>query len=437
MVMSADNIAFGAARPELLTATRAAIRSGRLTRAHGLLLAATVLEPQNFEAWLLLGWISPDPSAAITYFQRALELDPGNLLAKDGLAWATERASGARPNASRDAIGASPEVAIPVQGDLETTKAGDLLTGHHEILRRDNLEIDDACVGQAGWPIDQPKIPVQDDSKITDAPASMRSDIASRASSQRRSFNRNLIAPPVYLFALILAETLTTHGLPQAGLALYCLLLVALPAHAVLAPRGPLQRLPLALALAPLIRLLSLSLPLANFPFIYWYLIVGTPLFIAGFVAARVLGYSRAKIGLMFPIDSWQLGVGLSGIGVGYVEYLILRPLPLIHALTWDQVWLPAVILLIFTGLLEEFLFRGLMQRAATESLGRIGILYVAVLFAALHVGYYSLLDVVFVFGVGLYFGLVVARTGSIAGVTLAHGLANIGLLLIFPLLRG
>jgi membrane protease YdiL (CAAX protease family) len=69
------------------------------------------------------------------------------------------------------------------------------------------------------------------------------------------------------------------------------------------------------------------------------------------------------------------------------------------------------------------------------SSLGRGGLVYTAVIFAVLHMGYQSWLDLIFVITVALFFGWVVQRSGSILGVTLAHGLINISLFLVFPFL--
>jgi membrane protease YdiL (CAAX protease family) len=85
------------------------------------------------------------------------------------------------------------------------------------------------------------------------------------------------------------------------------------------------------------------------------------------------------------------------------------------------------------TGFVEELIFRGVMQRASVRAVGRFGWLYVALLFAVLHVGYRSVADVIFVFGVALMFGWVVESTRSLLGVTLAHGLTNVVLFLIMP----
>jgi hypothetical protein len=92
--------------------------------------------------------------------------------------------------------------------------------------------------------------------------------------------------------------------------------------------------------------------------------------------------------------------------------------------------------LLIFTGFIEELLFRGLIQKAAIDLLGaRGGILLVSLVFGVFHFGWGSPLDVAYVGLVGLFFGWVVWRTGSILGVTLAHGLANIMWLIVLPII--
>ena len=241
-----------------------------------------------------------------------------------------------------------------------------------------------------------------------------------------------------YLAAIALAEALTTLIDPLVGLGLHGLLLLALLLQAAVSDRLDTRRFLLALSLAPLTRLLSLVLPLQHFLLVYWYLLVGAPLFLAAYFAAHAGELRAAEIGLTPGRLPVQLLIGLSGIGLGYLENRILHPAPLIAGLRLDLLWLPALILLVFTGLLEEFIFRGLMQRTATNRLGRAGgLVYVAVIFATLHLGYHSWVDLAFVFAVALAFGWLVLRSGSILGVTLAHGLTNIGLFLVFPFLLG
>lgn len=251
-----------------------------------------------------------------------------------------------------------------------------------------------------------------------------------------RKFNTSQLAL-LYLFLLTLAEATTTLLEARVGLVLHGAILILLLLNASLQRGGPQARFLYIMCMAPLIRLMSLSLPLPSFPFIYWYAVVGAPLFLAIFFEIRITRAHADMWGWNFKKPFLQILVGLTGIGLGAVEYLILRPEPLVTTFSLLNIIIPALILLIFTGLLEEVIFRGLMQYASLVVLGRFGITYVALVFAVLHLGYRSILDVLFVFAVAMYFGFITRWTGSIVGVTLAHGLTNIGLFLVFPFVIG
>jgi hypothetical protein len=240
----------------------------------------------------------------------------------------------------------------------------------------------------------------------------------------------------LYLLGIALAEMVTTFASPQLGLVIHGGLLVLIFLHASVTVNPAEQKLLFTLAMAPLIRLLSLSMPLLEFPFTYWYFVIGAPLFLSVWLVFRLTGYKAAEIGLSLGRDPLlQIGVALTGLVFGYLEYKILNPKPLVESFNLQDIWLPALILLVFTGFLEELIFRGLMQRAALVVMGRLSLLYISLLFAVLHIGYRSLADFVFVLFVGLFFSLVVERTRSLIGVTIAHGLTNISLFLIFPFL--
>jgi LysM repeat protein len=239
----------------------------------------------------------------------------------------------------------------------------------------------------------------------------------------------------LYVIAVTTAELATALTDARWGLSMHITILAALLAHASLAGNLAYQRLFLALALAPLIRILSLTMPLEDVDLVYWYAIVGAPLMLTAAVVAANLGLSRQDIGLTLRALPLQGLIALSGLGFGVAEYFILRPKPLIDEFSLGSAALPALILLVGTGFNEEFVFRGVMQSASRQALGKLSILYVAVVFAVLHLGYKSISDVAFVFAVGLLFGWLVARTRSLLGVTLAHGVTNITLYLVVPFL--
>ena len=250
-------------------------------------------------------------------------------------------------------------------------------------------------------------------------------------------FRQEVVLAVLYLLAITGAEVVTNFFSLVGGVICHAVLLTALIVHSWLAAESASRKLLLALCLAPLTRILSLSMPLAQFSPIYWYLIIYPPLFLAAWVAMRRLNFTARETGLTVRKLRWQLVVGLTGIIFGVGEYLILRPEPLVSELYWAKMLLAASVLLAGTGFVEEFVFRGVVQRASMETLGRWGLPYVALVFAVLHLIHYSTnpWDIPFVFIIALFFGWVVNRTGSLLGVTLAHGITNILLYVIIPLL--
>jgi membrane protease YdiL (CAAX protease family) len=243
----------------------------------------------------------------------------------------------------------------------------------------------------------------------------------------------------LYLLVITSAEAVTTMANAYWGMFFHSVVLVILLIHGSLVQRGIQRRFLILLTLAPLIRILSLSIPLAKLglPVIYWYMVIGALLFIAAFVAGRVTDLKGQRIGWSWKHWPVQIVMGLSGFGLGFVEFKILNPGPVAAYITWVDVLVASFILLVFTGILEEYIFRGLMQSASMQLMGIGGMVYIAVLFCVLHLGYHSFADLVFVLAVGLFFGWWVWKTQSLIGASLSHGIANISLYVIFPFLIG
>ena len=92
-----------------------------------------------------------------------------------------------------------------------------------------------------------------------------------------------------------------------------------------------------------------------------------------------------------------------------------------------------AIILAGLTALVEEFVFRGLVLAAVREAYGGpAAVLFSSMLFASMYLGSLSPAYFVIISLVGLYFGYCVLKTGSLAGVVVAHGLMNLGLLFVW-----
>lgn len=254
---------------------------------------------------------------------------------------------------------------------------------------------------------------------------------------------RSVIIVLLYLIAIAGAELVSALTDPVAGTLLHLVLLLSLVFHSSFATDDGSRKLYIALALAPLISIVATSLPGPEQE-IYSYFVICIPVLIASVVVMRILGFSLSNVGLCIgrnpPIQGF---VALTGIGFGVAAYGILQPDSLIDSLGLGEL-LPALVLFAMaTAFVEELCFRGVIQRSATEGMGAWGWVYVAGLFAVLHIGYLSVLDVdyvsggylLFVMAMGLFFGWSVERTGSLIGVTLSHSIANAGAYLVIPLL--
>lgn len=238
----------------------------------------------------------------------------------------------------------------------------------------------------------------------------------------------------VYLFALGYAERTVYFVDPARGLVLHAYLLVGLILVVSAEWDHAQYRYLLAFAIVPLMRMIGLAVPLSYFPLGFWYVLVSLALVVAVMIFAQRLALSSSDLGLKLDRLLVQLLVALSGILVGVGQYFLLgEALSTEGSRQFSSIAL-GVVLLLGYGFVEELIFRGLLQHVAEKILGvGVGWVFVAAVYAVLSLGSYSLGSMAVAFGVSLLFSWAVWRTGSLLGVSLAHGLANIVLFLILP----
>ena len=235
-----------------------------------------------------------------------------------------------------------------------------------------------------------------------------------------------------YLGFIVVAELFTAIDRPQFGVGIHAIILCVLVIQGGLARFYEVRTLALALTLVPLMRVVSMSVPLSNFPQLAWYPIVGLPLLMTAGMIIRRLALAPRDLGLRLrglPLQILLMGIGLP---LGVLGYAIAQP-PVLPLTSWQSISLSIVIFIIFTGFGEELIFRGLIQSLALPVFGRWTLVYTSLLFSGLHIGYRSVTFIIFVLGVSLLFAHIVYWSGSIIGVTVAHGLTNVTLYLIMP----
>jgi hypothetical protein len=164
-------------------------------------------------------------------------------------------------------------------------------------------------------------------------------------------------------------------------------------------------------------------MPLVRFSFVTWFQLTSIPVFITLFTLIYLQGVNRQDIALNLPKVKYlpiEIAIIVFAVPFGIVEYYILKPGVLVP-FSFESLIVPAVIIIVSTGFLEELAFRF------------AGIVLISVLFGFLHIGNLSVLDVLLAGSVGFIYALVVRVTDSLYGISISHGIINIMLFLIGP----
>jgi membrane protease YdiL (CAAX protease family) len=242
----------------------------------------------------------------------------------------------------------------------------------------------------------------------------------------------------LYLGALAIGAPFAPRlGIPSV--ALHGLVLVTLLAHGALTTHPRRREILLSITPVPLAAILAAAIsgrPMSEMV----AAVVVMALVCVGLVRiARQLGYSRRDLGLRLTIRGALSVIPLVAIGaqIGMLEYDLRRPLPLADSMTPEAAWPAALGLLFTTGIAEELVYRGLLQRATVRAFGPVGgVVLTAAIFGLLADGV-SLSPERLGLAVlaGLVFGLTAYWSRSIVGPIAGHATINIVLFLVAPFL--
>ncbi|HOI41183.1 MAG TPA: CPBP family intramembrane metalloprotease [Methanobacterium sp.] len=241
-----------------------------------------------------------------------------------------------------------------------------------------------------------------------------------------------------YLLALITAELLTTYVNKIWGLSAHTIILFILLVNAAMVESEDFSNLLRSMMPIPIIRIVGLSIPMMQIKPLYWFPIVAIPLFAASIVIMRRQNLSLKDVGVFMGDyrDNYrvQFFIAITGFFTGIIEFFILRPDPLIAQFTPVLLIGGFIVLLLSTGLAEELLFRGILQKNTMKLIGPAwGLLYTSLIFTTMHIGWIYFADLVFVFSVAMFYGFCLIKTKSIVGITMAHGISNSMLFLVMP----
>lgn len=239
-----------------------------------------------------------------------------------------------------------------------------------------------------------------------------------------------------FFFMKDLEIPLAIHGLNL----MYCILAPFL----LNIPPGIFQ----AFSLVSLLRMMNIGMPVFFDMTIYWLPFIYAPVIVVVFMIA-MYGFSDGGLSLRGLIELARgrirdanaktillyitVGIGLGAL-LGFIEYQVLGPEKLIPDITLGSLLILGIVMFAFVGLGEELVFRYLLQDRFKRVMGTASaILLASFIFTLMHSGYSQLFYLVYVFFIGLIFGISYERTRSLLFVTILHGAINFFLFSVFP----
>ena len=244
-----------------------------------------------------------------------------------------------------------------------------------------------------------------------------------------------LLMLPVLL--IILAELLLFSGKMQYAVWVHVLVLIGLALATIYTSDTNLFKPYQALMLLPLLRLVNISMPIFFEMTLYLYIFIYAPLIIPVYIIAVNQGFTFKQLG--FTFNYWKLIIPVSvivGFAIAQGEYYIIHAGNLIPDLSFWNVLKLSIVMIMFIGLIEELVFRSILQTRLEESMGMFsGLVVTSILFGVLHSGYGTFYEIMFTSLAGLMIGYMFQKTRSLPLITVTHGMVNIFLFGLIPLM--
>jgi len=237
------------------------------------------------------------------------------------------------------------------------------------------------------------------------------------------------------IIMIIFSELLIFEGrLKEAAIA-YTLLLLILSFSTAVTKKQEVREVNQALLLLPIFRMVNLSMPIFSdinlYSFVFIYAPLTIPLSIA--INHQKIKFEKKKDILKKILSRVPLAV-IAGLFFGEVEYMVIGNRSIIPEVSFANVLLFIIIMIFIVGLIEEFIFRAILQKRLEKFLGPTsGILLASLLFGLMHSGYGTIFEMVFASLVGGFLGYCFYRTRSLSFVIMINGFINIFLFGIIP----
>jgi uncharacterized protein len=239
----------------------------------------------------------------------------------------------------------------------------------------------------------------------------------------------------ILILLIALPESLIYSGQFGAAILMYAAILIALSLISIFVKIKEIQNISQAFLLLPIFRLINFSMPvfserpLLSFIFIYTPMIFPlTIIIINQKLTYEQLGLNLKNIWYYLPMAI------LIGLILGWLETSTIHIIPLIRDLRFINIAKVIILMIILVGIVEEIIFRSILQTRFEKTFGIWGgLILSSLLFGLMNSGYGTIYQILYTLFVGLLIGYIFQKTRSLPFIALIHGLVNVFAFGIIP----
>jgi membrane protease YdiL (CAAX protease family) len=243
-----------------------------------------------------------------------------------------------------------------------------------------------------------------------------------------------------YCVAIAAVELQTVWLEPKTGTLYNGLLVMIMLHHYLLARDDPHRSQILLLAAIPLLRMLSLAMPVGLIQPLYRYPMVGIPVLVSVGLILRETNVPWSQIGLRWPQirkseQIWEnVLIALSGLPLGLMGFYFADPIPLLTTFSWGEVIASTLVIIFYVAILEEVIFRGMLLTTLQNTFGQTGILIATVVYTLMFASSHSVEGIILMGFSSLLYSWHVLESRSILAATISHTLMVVGMLIVWPI---
>lgn len=236
---------------------------------------------------------------------------------------------------------------------------------------------------------------------------------------------------------VVIAEIMIFFGMIYYGFGLHILNLFLIISLIVRESEINIRHILQSITLVILLRIIGGSVPqffntdLMRYPLIYGIM------FLPIYYVIKSQNISKSELGITFRRIYLYLPLAIIiGTMIGFIEFKILNPVPLIRVNIYNIIIL-SIVMFVFIGMVEEIIFRSILQTRFEKIFNtNQGILLSGILFGITHSGYGIIGEIIFAIVVGIILGYIFVKTRSLPFMVSIHGVANILLFGILQMVR-